>query len=100
GSDYSERIYEAAMLLVKRGKAYVCDLSPSELAASRGTLTEAGQDSPYRSRSVEENVSLFEGMREGRFATSSKVLRARIDMASPNMNLRDPVLYRIIHAEH
>lgn len=100
GSDYSERIYEAAMLLVKRGKAYVCDLAPSELAASRGTLTEAGQDSPYRSRSVEENVSLFEGMREGRFATSSKVLRARIDMASPNMNLRDPVLYRIIHAEH
>jgi glutaminyl-tRNA synthetase len=100
GSDYSERIYEAAMLLVKRGKAYVCDLTPSELAASRGTLTEAGQNSPYRGRSVDENVSLFEGMREGRFATSSKVLRARIDMASPNMNLRDPVLYRIVHAEH
>lgn len=100
GSDYSERIYEAAMRLVKRGKAYVCDLTPSELAASRGTLTEAGQDSPYRGRSVEENVSLFEGMRQGRFATSSKVLRARIDMASPNMNLRDPVLYRIVHAEH
>ncbi|MHA6484177.1 glutamine--tRNA ligase/YqeY domain fusion protein [Paenibacillus sp. strain BS8-2] len=99
-SDYFERIFDAAMLLITRGKAYVCDLTPNELAASRGTLTEPGQDSPYRKRSIEENIMLFEAMREGRFDPSSKVLRARIDMASPNMNMRDPVLYRIIHADH
>ncbi|MEC0370222.1 glutamine--tRNA ligase/YqeY domain fusion protein [Paenibacillus chibensis] len=100
GSDYSERYYEAAMQLVRKGKAYVCDLTPVEITAYRGTLTEAGTDSPYRNRSVEENLVLFQGMREGKYPASSKVLRAKIDMSSPNMNLRDPVLYRILHAEH
>jgi len=100
GSDYSETIYDAAVRLIKAGKAYVCDLKPEEVTEYRGTLTEAGRNSPYRSRSVEENLELFAAMKEGRFAASSKVLRAKIDMSSPNINMRDPVLYRIIHAEH
>ncbi|OKP67872.1 glutamine--tRNA ligase [Paenibacillus sp. P3E] len=100
GSDYSERIYSSALDLIRKGKAYVCDLSPEEVTAYRGTLTEPGKDSPYRERSVEENLRLFSGMREGGYPTGSRVLRAKINMASPNINLRDPVLYRIIHAEH
>ncbi|MCR2803911.1 glutamine--tRNA ligase/YqeY domain fusion protein [Paenibacillus soyae] len=100
GSDYADKIYEAAVALIRRGKAYVCDLTPDELAANRGTLTEPGRNSPYRDRGAEENLALFAKMKEGAFPSGSKVLRARIDMASPNINLRDPVLYRIIHAEH
>ncbi|MEC0168217.1 glutamine--tRNA ligase/YqeY domain fusion protein [Paenibacillus graminis] len=100
GSDYSEQIYSSALGLIRKGKAYVCDLSPEEVTAYRGTLTEPGKNSPYRERSVEENLRLFSGMREGDYPTGSRVLRAKIDMASPNINLRDPVLYRIIHAEH
>ncbi|GAA0831254.1 glutamine--tRNA ligase/YqeY domain fusion protein [Bifidobacterium pullorum subsp. gallinarum] len=100
GSDYSEQIAEAAKKLIRKGKAYVCDLTPEGMTEYRGTLTEAGKNSPFRERSVEENVSLFEQMKAGVFAVSAKVLRAKIDMASPNMNLRDPVLYRILHAEH
>lgn len=100
GSDYSEQIYDAAVSLIKQGKAYVCDLSPEEVAAYRGTLTEPGKNSPYRERSVEQNLALFTAMRNGEFPSSSKVVRAKIDMRSPNMNMRDPVIYRIIHAEH
>ncbi|MCE3203329.1 glutamine--tRNA ligase/YqeY domain fusion protein [Paenibacillus sonchi] len=100
GSDYSEQIYNSALNLIRKGKAYVCDLSPEEVTAYRGTLTEPGKNSPYRERSVEENLRLFSWMREGAYPTGSRVLRAKIDMASPNINLRDPVLYRIIHAEH
>lgn len=100
GSDYSEQVYEYAMDLVKKGKAYVCDLSPEVMREYRGTLTETGKDSPFRSRSIEENIKLFEAMKNGEFPTGSKVLRAKIDMKSPNINLRDPVIYRIIHAEH
>ncbi len=99
-SDYFERLYEYAVLLIRRGKAYVCDLSADEVREYRGTLTEAGQDSPYRNRSVEENLDLFERMRAGEFPDGARTLRAKIDMASPNMNLRDPVMYRILHAEH
>lgn len=100
GSDYSSEIYEAAVTLIKQGKAYVCELSPEEMTAYRGTLTEPGRNSPYRDRSAEENLELFESMKNGVYPASSKVLRAKIDMASPNINMRDPVLYRIIHAEH
>ncbi|RAP73580.1 glutamine--tRNA ligase/YqeY domain fusion protein [Paenibacillus montanisoli] len=100
GSDYSDAIYNAAVSLIKRGKAYVCELTPDEIKDYRGTLTEPGRNSPYRDRSVEENLRVFEAMKKGSYPTSSKVLRAKIDMASPNLNLRDPVLYRIIHAEH
>lgn len=100
GSDYSEEIYNKAVQLIQKGKAYVCDLSPEEMTAYRGTLTEPGQDSPWRSRSVADNLRLFEGMRDGRDPAGSRVLRAKIDMSSPNLNLRDPVLYRIIHAPH
>lgn len=100
GSDYSNEIYEAAVNLIKKGKAFVCDLSPTEMTEYRGTLTEKGKNSPYRNRSIEENLDLFQKMKEGKFETSSKVLRAKIDMSSPNMNLRDPVLYRIIHTDH
>ncbi|UVI33186.1 glutamine--tRNA ligase/YqeY domain fusion protein [Paenibacillus spongiae] len=100
GSDYSEEIYNAAVRLIKKGKAYVCDLSPEELTHYRGTLTEPGRNSPYRDRPVEENLELFVKMKEGGFPASSSVLRAKIDMASPNLNLRDPVIYRIIYAEH
>jgi len=99
-SDYFERLYEYAVLLITRGKAYVCDLSADEVREYRGTLTGPGQDSPYRNRSVEENLDLFERMRAGEFPDGARTLRARIDMASPNMNLRDPVMYRILHAEH
>lgn len=100
GSDYSEEIYRRAETLILKGKAYVCDLTAAEMTAYRGTLTEPGTDSPYRNRTPEENLRLFRAMRKGEYPSGAKVLRARIDMASPNMNLRDPVLYRIIHAEH
>ncbi|WP_042160840.1 glutamine--tRNA ligase/YqeY domain fusion protein [Paenibacillus gorillae] len=100
GSDYSQTIYEAAVQLIRKGKAYVCDLTPEEMKLYRGTLTEPGTDSPFRNRSAEENLALFQQMKEGEFPASSKVLRAKIEMKSPNMTLRDPVLYRILHAEH
>ena len=99
-SDYFEQLYEWAEHLVREGKAYVDDTPPEEMRAKRGTLTEPGQNSPYRYRSVEENLDLFRRMRAGEFPNGARVLRAKIDMASPNMNLRDPVLYRILHAEH
>ncbi len=96
-SDYFEQLYEFAVKLIKKGKAYVDDQSAEEIRLNRGTLTEPGKESPYRNRSVEENLDLFERMRRGEFPDGSRVLRAKIDMASPNMNLRDPVMYRIIH---
>ncbi len=99
-SDYFEEMYERAVLLIKKGLAYVDDLSADEIREYRGTLTEPGKESPYRNRSVEENLDLFERMRNGEFADGEKVLRAKIDMASPNINLRDPVIYRIAHATH
>lgn len=99
-SDYFEKIYEVTIELIKKGKAYVCDLSAEEMRQYRGTLTEPGKESPYRNRSVEENLDLFEKMRAGEFAEGSRVLRAKIDMASPNLNMRDPVLYRIIRIKH
>jgi glutaminyl-tRNA synthetase len=99
-SDYFEQIYEWAIRLIKDGKAYVDDLSAEEIRKHRGTLTEPGKESPYRNRTVEENLDLFERMRAGEFPDGSRVLRAKIDMASPNLNLRDPVMYRILHAEH
>jgi len=99
-SDYFEQMYEYAVRLIRKGKAYVCDLSPEEIRRTRGTLTEPGIPSPYRDRSVEENLDLFRRMREGEFPEGSRTLRAKIDMASPNINLRDPVLYRIVRARH
>jgi len=99
-SDYFEQIYQWAVQLIKAGKAYVCDLSAEQVRAMRGTLTAPGANSPYRDRSVEENLDLFERMRAGEFPDGSRTLRAKIDMASPNLNLRDPVMYRILHAEH
>jgi glutaminyl-tRNA synthetase len=99
-SDYFEKLYLYAVQLIKDGKAYVCDLSAEEIREYRGTLTRPGKDSPYRSRSVEENLDLFERMRAGEFENGSHVLRAKIDMTSPNLNMRDPVIYRILHAEH
>ena len=99
-SDYFEQLYEYAVELIKKDKAYVCDLSPEEIRAYRGTLMEPGRDSPYRNRSVEENLDLFERMRAGEFEEGSRTLRAKIDMASPNLNLRDPVMYRMIKAPH
>jgi len=99
-SDYFEKLYEYAVQLIKKGKAYVCDLSPDEIREYRGTLTEPGKESPYRNRSVEENLDLFERMRKGEFPDGSKTLRAKIDMSSPNLNMRDPVMYRILHATH
>ncbi len=99
-SDYFEQLYEWAVLLIKAGKAYVCDLTPEQIREYRGTLTEPGKNSPYRDRSVEENLDLFERMRKGEFPDGSRTLRAKIDMASPNLNLRDPVMYRILHAHH
>ncbi len=99
-SDYFEQLYQYAMQLVKDGKAYVCDLSADEIREYRGTLTEPGKDSPYRTRSVEENLELFELMRSGKFTDGSHTLRAKIDMASGNLNMRDPVMYRILHATH
>lgn len=99
-SNYFEEMYEKAVLLIKKGLAYVDDLSPEEIREYRGTLTEPGKESPYRSRSIEENLELFERMRNGEFKDGEKVLRAKIDMKSPNINMRDPVLYRIAHATH
>ena len=99
-SDYFENLYEYAVQLIKAGKSYVCSLSPLEIREYRGTLTEAGKNSPYRDRLVEENLALFEGMRAGKFDEGTHVLRAKIDMASPNLNMRDPVLYRILKAFH
>jgi len=99
-SDYFDQLYEYAVRLIKDGKAYICDLSPDEIREYRGTLTEPGKESPYRTRSVEENLDLFERMRAGEFKEGDHVLRAKIDMASPNLNLRDPVMYRILRATH
>ena len=99
-SDYFEKMYEYALELIKKGKAYVCDLSPEEIRQYRGTLTEPGKESPYRNRSVEENLDLFKRMRAGEFPEGSRTLRAKIDMSSGNINMRDPVMYRIIHSEH
>ena len=99
-SDYFPQMYENAVKLIKKGKAYVCDLTADEIRAYRGTLTEPGKNSPYRDRSVEENLRLFEEMKEGRYADGEKVLRAKIDMTSPNINMRDPVIYRVAHMTH
>lgn len=99
-SGYFERLFEFAQQLIKAGKAFVCDLSPEEIREYRGTLTEPGRESPYRSRSIEENLDLFERMRNGEFEDGSRVLRAKIDMASPNLNMRDPIIYRILRQNH
>ena len=100
GSDYFDKCYEFAVKLIKDGKAYVCDLTADEMREYRGTLTEPGKESPYRNRSVEENLDLFERMKNGEFADGAKTLRAKIDMASPNINMRDPAIYRIVRAHH
>ncbi len=100
GSDYFDKCYEYAVELIKEGKAYVCDLTADEMREYRGTLTEPGKNSPYRDRSVEENLDLFERMKNGEFPDGAKTLRAKIDMASPNINLRDPAIYRIVHTDH
>ena len=99
-SDYFQTLFDFAIKLIKKGKAYVCEMSTEEIAATRGTPTRPGKESPWRNRSVEENLNLFNKMREGEFQNGEKVLRAKIDMASPNMHMRDPVLYRILHAHH
>jgi glutaminyl-tRNA synthetase len=99
-SDYFDQLYAWAIQLIRAGKAYVCDLSAEQVREYRGTLTQPGRDSPYRNRSVEENLDLFERMRKGEFPDGARTLRAKIDMASPNLNMRDPVMYRILHAEH
>ncbi|MGN0719457.1 MAG: glutamine--tRNA ligase/YqeY domain fusion protein [Anaerovoracaceae bacterium] len=99
-SDYFDTMYEAAVELIKKGKAFVCDLTGDEIKQYRGTLTEPGKESPYRNRSIEENLQLFEEMKAGKYKDGEKVLRAKIDMASPNINLRDPIIYRIAHASH
>jgi len=99
-SDYFDQLYAWAVQLIQSGKAYVCDLSAEEVRKYRGTLTEPGTESPYRNRSVEENLNLFERMRAGEFADGTRTLRTKIDMASPNLNMRDPVMYRILHASH
>jgi glutaminyl-tRNA synthetase len=99
-SDYFQQLYEWAVQLIRAGKAYVCDLTPDQVREQRGTLTEPGQESPYRNRSVEENLDLFERMRAGEFPDGNRTLRAKIDMASKNLNLRDPIMYRILHAGH
>ena len=99
-SDYFQQMYEAAVTLIKKGKAYVCDLTAAQIREYRGTLTEPGKNSPYRDRSVEENLELFENMKNGVYGDGEKVLRAKIDMASPNMNMRDPVIYRVAHMSH
>ena len=100
GSDYFDKCYEFALQLIRQGDAYVCDLSADEMREYRGTLTEPGRPSPYRDRSVEENLALFEAMKNGEYPDGAKTLRAKIDMASPNINLRDPAIYRIVHTEH
>lgn len=99
-SDYFEEMYECAVKLIKKGKAYVCDLSPEEIREYRGTLKEPGKNSPFRDRTVEENLALFEDMKEGKFEDGERVLRAKIDMASPNINMRDPIIYRVAHMTH
>jgi glutaminyl-tRNA synthetase len=99
-SDYFEQLYGYAVQLIKKGNAYVCDLNADQIREYRGTLTEPGKDSPYRNRSTDENLDLFQRMRKGEFADGSRTLRAKIDMASPNLNMRDPVMYRILHASH
>lgn len=99
-SDYFEQMYECAVKLIKKGKAFVCDLTAEQMREYRGTLTEPGKESPYRDRSVEENLKLFEEMKEGKYADGEKVLRAKIDMASPNINMRDPIIYRVAHMTH
>lgn len=99
-SDYFGQMYEAAVKLIKKGKAYVCDLSPEEIREYRGSLTEPGKESPYRNRSVEENLELFTAMKDGKYEDGEKVLRAKIDMASPNINMRDPIIYRVAHMTH
>ncbi|MDD4564016.1 MAG: glutamine--tRNA ligase/YqeY domain fusion protein [Eubacteriales bacterium] len=99
-SDYFDKMFEYAVILIKKEKAFVCDLSAEEIKQHRGTLTEPGKDSPYRNRTVEENLDLFDKMRQGIYQDGEKVLRAKIDMSSPNINMRDPVIYRIAHAEH
>ncbi len=99
-SDYFDQMYEAAIKLIKKGKAFVCDLTAEEIREYRGTLTEVGKNSPYRDRSIEENLRLFEEMKEGKYPDGSKVLRAKIDMASPNINMRDPVIYRVAKISH
>lgn len=99
-SDYFEKLYEIAVRLIKDNKAFVCELSPEEIREYRGTLTQPGKESPYRNRSIEENLKLFEEMKQGKYAEGTKTLRAKIDMASGNLNMRDPVIYRIMHTEH
>ncbi|HRZ40020.1 MAG TPA: glutamate--tRNA ligase family protein, partial [Candidatus Omnitrophota bacterium] len=99
-SDYFDRLHAFAIQLIEKGKAYVDDLSMDQIREYRGTLTEPGKPSPFRDRSIQENLALFEGMRGGKFKEGEKVLRAKIDMASPNINMRDPVMYRILFAEH
>ena len=100
GSDYFQQMYEWAVQLVKAGKAYVCDLTADQMREYRGTLTRPGKESPYRNRSIEENLDLFERMKAGEFPDGARTLRAKIDMAHPNLNMRDPVMYRILHASH
>lgn len=99
-SDYFDQLYEYALQLIRKGKAYVCDLTPDEIREYRGTLTQPGKDSPYRNRSIEDNLDLFRRMQAGEFEDGSRVLRAKINMSSPNLNMRDPILYRIYHASH
>jgi len=99
-SDYYGQCFDFAVMLIKKGKAYVCDLSADEIRETRGTLTEAGKESPFRNRSVEENLKLFYDMRDGKFADGEKVLRAKIDMNSGNINMRDPIIYRVLRATH
>ena len=99
-SDYFDQMYECAVKLIKKGKAFVCDLTAEQMREYRGTLTEPGKESPYRNRSVEENLELFENMRAGKYADGEKVLRAKIDMASPNINMRDPIIYRVARMTH
>ena len=99
-SDYFEQMYESAVKLIKKGKAYVCELTAEEIKAYRGTLKEPGKESPYRNRSVEENLQIFEDMKNGKYSDGERVLRAKIDMASPNINMRDPVIYRVAHMSH
>ena len=99
-SDYFQQLYEWAVVLIKKGNAYVCDLTADEVREYRGTLSEPGKESPFRNRSVEENLDLFERMKSGEFPDGSRTLRSKVDMASPNLNMRDPVMYRILHAEH
>ena len=99
-SNYFDEMYKRALILIKKGKAYVCDLTQEEMREYRGTLTEPGKESPHRNRTIEENLDLFERMKNGEFEDGKKVLRAKIDMSSPNINMRDPIIYRISHSVH